>query len=109
MRRRGYTPEALRDFTNRIGVAKANSTVDLGLLEFSVREDLNAHASRVMGVLNPLKVVIENYPEDLVEEFDVPNHPQDRSNTETRKVPFSREIYIEREDFMEDPTLTGPY
>ena len=103
MRRRGYTPAALRDFTNRIGVAKANSVVDFGLLEFSVREDLNAHSARVMAVINPLKVVIENYPEGKVEEFDVPNHPQDRGNTETRKVPFSREIYIEREDFMEDP------
>jgi glutaminyl-tRNA synthetase len=103
MRRRGYTPEAIRDFTKRIGVAKANNTVEIGLLEFSVREDLNSRAPRVMAVLNPLKVIIENYPDDRVEEFDVPNHPQDRSNTETRKVPFSREIFIEREDFMEDP------
>jgi glutaminyl-tRNA synthetase len=103
MRRRGYTPEAVRDFTNRIGVSKANSVVDFGLLEFSVREDLNAHAPRAMAVLHPLKIVIENYPEGQVEEFEVPTYPQDRSNSETRKVPFSREIFIEREDFMEDP------
>ncbi len=103
MRRRGYTPEAIRDFTNRIGVSKANSTVDIGLLEFSVREDLNARAPRAMAILKPLKVIIENYPEDMVEEFEVPNYPQDRSNPETRKVPFSREIFIEQEDFMEVP------
>ena len=103
MRRRGYTPEAIRDFTRRIGVAKANNTVEIGLLEFSVREDLNSRAPRAMAVLDPLKVIIENYPQDQVEEFDVPNYPQDRSNMETRKVPFSREIFIEREDFMEDP------
>lgn len=103
MRRRGFTPAAISDFCGRIGVAKANSLVDYGLLEFSVREDLNVHAPRAMAVLNPLKVVIENYPEDQVEKFDVPNHPQDRNNSETRKVPFSRVIYIEREDFMEDP------
>ena len=103
MRRRGYTPAAISDFCGRIGVAKANNLVDYGLLEFSVREDLNAHAPRAMAVLNPLKVVIENYPEDQVEKFDVPDHPQDRSNTDTHKVPFSRVIYIEREDFMEDP------
>ena len=103
MRRRGYTPEALQDFTNRIGVSKANSTVDFGLLEFSVREDLNRHAPRAMAVLEPLKVVVENYPEGMVEEFEVPTHPQDRDNTEMRVVPFSREIYIERDDFMEEP------
>ena len=103
MRRRGYTPAAIRDFCNRIGVAKANSLVDYGMLEFSVREDLNAYAPRAMAIISPLKVVIENYPEGQVEIFDVPNYPQDRSNDETRKVPFSRVIYIEREDFMEDP------
>ena len=103
MRRRGYSPAAISDFCGRIGVAKANSLVDYGLLEFSVREDLNAHAPRAMAVLDPLKVVIENYPEDQVEKFDVPDHPQDHSSTEAHKVPFSREIYIEREDFMEDP------
>ncbi len=103
MRRRGYTPAAIRDFCNRIGVSKANSLVDYETLEYSVREDLNAHAPRVMAVLHPLKVVIENYPEDQVELFDVPNYPQDRSNEETREVPFSQVIYIERDDFMEDP------
>ncbi len=103
MRRRGYTPEAIEDFCNRIGVSKANSLVDYGTLEYSVREDLNAKAPRAMAVLDPLKVVIENYPEDQVEEFDLPNYPQDRNNKETRKVPFSRELYIEREDFMENP------
>lgn len=103
MRRRGYTPAAIEDFCNRIGVSKANSQVDYGMLEYSVREDLNAKAPRAMAVIDPLKVVIENYPEDLVEEFDVPNYPQDPENNETRKVPFSREIYIEREDFMENP------
>lgn len=103
MRRRGYTPAAIWDFCNRIGVAKANSIVEYGLLEFSVREDLNANAPRAMAVLDPLKVIIENYPDELVELFDVPNFPQDKGNSETRKVPFAREIFIEREDFMEEP------
>jgi glutaminyl-tRNA synthetase len=103
MRRRGYTPEALKDFNRRIGVAKANSIVDFGMVEFSVREDLNARAPRAMAVLEPLKVTIENYPEGRVEEFEVPTHPQDKDNTETRVVPFSRDIFIERSDFMEDP------
>jgi glutaminyl-tRNA synthetase len=103
MRRRGYTPEALKDFNNRIGVAKANSTVDFGLLEFSIREDLNQSAPRAMAVLEPLKVTIENYPDDYVEEFSVPTYPQDKSREEARVVPFSKEIYIERSDFMEEP------
>jgi glutaminyl-tRNA synthetase len=103
MRRRGYTPEALKDFTDRIGVAKANSTVDFGLLEFSIREDLNQSSPRAMAVLEPLKVTIENYPNGVVEEFSVPTYPQDKSRKETRVVPFSKEIYIERSDFMEDP------
>jgi glutaminyl-tRNA synthetase len=103
MRRRGYTPQALRDFNDRIGVAKANSTVDFGVLEFSMREELNASAPRAMAVLEPLKVRIENYPEERVEEFSVPTYPQDKENEETRVVPFSGEIYIERSDFMEDP------
>ena len=103
LRRRGYTPEAIRAFCDRIGVAKANSTIDVALLEHVLREDLNDRAPRVMAVLNPLKIVIENYPEDQVEEFDVPDYPQDEARDETRKVPFSREIYIERDDFMEDP------
>ena len=101
-RRRGYTPEAIRDFCERIGVAKADSTVDFALLEHCLREDLNARAPRVMGVLNPLKVVIENYPEGQIEEFDMAYHPEDPAMG-SRTVPFSRELWIEREDFMEDP------
>ncbi len=103
MRRRGYTPGALADFNSRIGVAKANSVVDFGMLEFAIREDLNARSPRAMAVLDPLKVTIENYPKDAVEEFSVPTYPQDKENKETRVVPFSGEIYIERSDFMEDP------
>ncbi|MBU4009576.1 MAG: glutamine--tRNA ligase/YqeY domain fusion protein, partial [Proteobacteria bacterium] len=102
LRRRGYTPEAIRTFCERIGVAKSNSVVDMALLEFCLREDLNKRSPRVMGVLNPLKVVIDNYPEELVEEFDAINNPED-SSMGTRKIPFSRDIYIEREDFREDP------
>ena len=103
MRRRGYTPEAIRSFCDRIGVAKTNSIIDMALLEHVLREDLNERAPRMMAVLNPLKVVIENYPEGQVEAFEVPNYPQDESRSETRMVPFSREIYIERDDFMEEP------
>jgi glutaminyl-tRNA synthetase len=102
LRRRGYTPEAIRKFTEMIGVAKANSVVEYGVLEYAIREDLNAKAPRAMAVLNPLKVVIENYPEGMVEEFEVPTYPQNKDNDEMRVVPFSRTIYIEREDFMED-------
>ena len=102
MRRRGYTPEAIRDFLDRIGVAKSNSTVDMALLEHCVRQDLNQKSPRVMAVLRPLRVVIENYPEDLVEELDAVNNPEDASMG-TRKVPFSRVLYIEREDFHENP------
>jgi glutaminyl-tRNA synthetase len=101
-RRRGYTPEAIRNFCERIGVAKANSTVDIALLEYSIREDLNRRARRVMGVLRPLKIVIENYPEGQTEELDAVNNPEDASMG-TRKVPFSRVLYIEQDDFMEDP------
>jgi glutaminyl-tRNA synthetase len=101
MRRRGYTPEAIRNFCQRIGVAKKDSLVDVAMLEFCVREDLNKRAPRVMGVLRPLKVVIDNYPgED--EYLDAINNPED-PGAGTRKIPFSRELYIEREDFMEDP------
>ncbi len=103
MRRRGFTPEAIRNFCDQIGVAKANSIVDLGQLEAAVRDDLNQHAPRAMVVLDPLKVVIENYPEGKEEIFDVPTYPQDRDNPATHPVPFGREIYIEREDFMENP------
>jgi glutaminyl-tRNA synthetase len=102
MRRRGYPPEAIRSFCDRIGVAKADSMVDIALLEYCVRENLNKSAPRVMGVLRPLKVVIDNYPQDREEELEAINNPEDLS-LGTRKVPFSRELYIERDDFMEDP------
>ena len=102
MRRRGYTPEAIRDFCERIGVAKNDSLVDMALLENCVREDLNGKSPRVMAVLRPLRVVIDNYPEGRVEEFDCPYHPQ-KPEMGSRKVPFSRELYIEQEDFMENP------
>jgi len=102
LRRRGYTPEAIREFCHRIGVSKANSTVQLAQLEDAVRQDLNRHASRVMGVLNPLRLVIENYPEGQVEELDAVNNPEDEA-AGTRTVPFSRVLYIERDDFREDP------
>lgn len=102
LRRRGYTPASIWDFCERIGVAKTNSTVDYGLLEHCVREDLNASAPRVMAVLNPLKVIIDNYPDDQVEWFDVEVNPE-KPEMGTRKVPFCREIYIERDDFMENP------
>ncbi|MCX5845207.1 MAG: glutamine--tRNA ligase/YqeY domain fusion protein [Deltaproteobacteria bacterium] len=102
MRRRGYTPEAIRDFCERIGVAKNDSLVDMALLENCIRDDLNEKAPRVMAVLRPLRVVIDNYPEDRVEKFDCPYHPK---NIEMgfRKVPFSRVLYIEQEDFLENP------
>ncbi|GLI33830.1 glutamine--tRNA ligase/YqeY domain fusion protein [Desulforhabdus amnigena] len=102
MRRRGYTPESIRNFCERIGVGKKESTVDIALLEYCIREDLNKKAPRVMGVLNPLRVVIENYPEDQVEELEAVNNPED-AGMGTRKVPFSRVLYIEKEDFMEHP------
>ncbi len=102
MRRRGYPPEAVRDFCDRIGVAKANSVVDIALLEACIRDDLNERAPRAFAVLEPLKVVIDNYPEDQVEYFEVPNHPF-KPDMGTREVPFSREVYIERDDFLEDP------
>jgi len=102
MRRRGYTPEAIRNFCSRIGVAKNENLVDVSLLEHSVREDLNERAPRVMGVLRPLRIVIDNYPEDQVEEFECPNHPQN-PGMGSRMVPFSRVLYIEQEDFHENP------
>ena len=102
IRRRGYTPEAIRDFCERIGVAKANSVVDISLLEHCIREDLNAKAPRVMAVLRPLKVIIVNYPEDQVEELPAENNPEN-PEMGTRMLPFSRELYIEQEDFMEEP------
>ena len=101
-RRRGYTPESLRDFCDRIGVAKADSTVEFALLEHCLREDLNARAPRYLGVLDPVKLVIENYPEGQVDEFDMPLHPEEESYGH-RVVPFSRELWIDRADFMVDP------
>ena len=103
MRRRGYTAEALQDFCERIGVAKANSLVDVAQLEYSVRDDLNHRSPRVMCVLDPIKVVIENYPEDKVEMLDAPYWPHDIPKEGTRGVPLTREVFIERDDFMENP------
>lgn len=102
MRRRGYPPEAVLDFINRVGVGKSENVADIALLEHCVRQTLNTSSPRVMGILNPLKVVIVNYPVDLVEEMDAANHPEDESMG-MRKVPFSREIYIEQDDFRENP------
>ena len=102
LRRRGYTPESIHNFCDRIGVAKADSMVDIALLEYCIREDLNKKAPRVMGVLRPLKVIIDNYPEGQVEQLDAVNNPED-PDMGTRKVPFSRELYIEQDDFMENP------
>jgi glutaminyl-tRNA synthetase len=102
LRRRGYTPESLRNFCERIGVAKSNSTVEIALLEHCLREDLNRRAPRVMAVLRPLKVIIENYPEGQIEELEAVNNPED-PNMGTRKIPFSKVLYIEQDDFREDP------
>lgn len=102
MRRRGYTPQAIRNFCERIGVAKNDSLVDIGLLEHCVRDDLNEKAPRALAVLRPLKLIIDNYPQNQVEEVICPNHPQ-KPEMGTRKVPFSRELYIERDDFLEKP------
>ncbi|MBP9501505.1 MAG: glutamine--tRNA ligase/YqeY domain fusion protein [Candidatus Promineofilum sp.] len=103
LRRRGYTAEGIRNFTDMIGVSKANSLVDMSVLEHAVREDLNIRTPRVMAVLEPLKVVIENYPAGQEETFDVTYYKQDKTRTESRPIPFSHEIYIERDDFMEEP------
>jgi glutaminyl-tRNA synthetase len=102
IRRRGYTPEAIRSFCAAIGLSKTNGVIELALLEHYLREDLNRRAARVMGVLRPLRVVIDNYPEGLVEEMEAVNNPEDAS-AGTRKVPFSRVLYIEQDDFREDP------
>ena len=102
MRRRGYTPESIRTFCERIGVAKRENTVDVALLEHAVREDLNRRAPRIMGVLNPVRLVVENYPEGRTEEFEIANNPEDPA-AGTRRVPFSRDLFIERDDFREDP------
>ncbi|HOW25585.1 MAG TPA: glutamine--tRNA ligase/YqeY domain fusion protein [Bacteroidales bacterium] len=102
LRRRGYTPESIRYFADKIGVAKRDNTIDVSLLEHSIREDLNKKAPRVMAVLNPLRVVLTNYPEDKTEDVELVNNPEDE-NAGTRKVPFSRVLYIEQDDFMETP------
>lgn len=102
LRRRGYTPESIRNFADLVGVAKRENVIDVGLLEYCVREDLNKNAQRVMGVINPVKLIITNYPEDLTEEMPAVNNPE-KPESGTRPVAFSRELYIEREDFMEDP------
>lgn len=102
LRRRGYTPEAIRDFCDRIGVAKSNSTVDIALLEHCIREDLNTKAPRVMAVLKPLKIIIDNYPDGQVEEMTAENNPEN-PEMGSRTLPFSRELYIEQDDFMENP------
>ena len=102
LRRKGYTPEAIRNFCERIGVAKTNSVVDVRFLEYCIREDLNLRVSRVMGVLLPLKLVIDNYPADMVEEMESENNPED-TTAGTRKIPFSRILYIEQDDFCENP------
>jgi glutaminyl-tRNA synthetase len=102
LRRKGYTPEAIRNFCDRIGVAKTNSVVDIRFLDHCIREDLNKKAPRVMAVLNPLKLIIDNYPEDLIEEMDCENNPEDPA-AGTRKVPFSKVLYMEREDFHDNP------
>ena len=103
MRRRGITPESIRLFCDLVGVAKADSRVDIGKLEYAIREDLNQKARRVMCVLDPLKVVITNFPEGRTEELEAPFYPHDIPKEGSRAVPFSREIYIERNDFEEDP------
>ncbi|TPW09390.1 MAG: glutaminyl-tRNA synthetase, partial [Halothiobacillaceae bacterium] len=101
LRRRGYTPAAIRDFCERIGVTKSDNTVEMGVLENAIREDLNNHAPRRMAVLQPLKVVLSNYPEGQVERLEAANHPQNEA-LGRRSLPFSRELYIEREDFREE-------
>ncbi len=103
LRRRGYTPESIRNFSDIIGVAKRDNVIDVSLLEYCIREDLNKKALRKMGVINPVKLVITNYPEGQVEEMNAINNPED-PDSGTRKVPFSKELYIEREDFMEEPS-----
>ena len=104
MRRRGYSPQSIRNFCSQIGVAKADSTIDIAFLEHAIREDLNKRAMRVMGVLNPLKVIIDNYPDNQEEELTAINNPEDPS-AGTRKIPFSKILYIEKDDFMENPPL----
>ena len=102
LRKRGYTPDSIKNFSERVGIAKRENTIDVSLLEFSIREDLNKHAKRVLAVLNPLKLVITNYPDEQIEELDAVNNPEDPSMG-TRKIPFSKELFIEKDDFREVP------
>jgi glutaminyl-tRNA synthetase len=102
LRRRGYTPRAIRNFSEKVGVAKRDNTIDIALLEHSIREDLNKNAMRVMGVLQPIKLIIDNYPDNQTEELEAVNNPEDPSSG-TRKITFSKELYIEKDDFMENP------
>jgi glutaminyl-tRNA synthetase len=102
LRRRGFTPESIHNFAETIGVAKRDNVIDVSLLEFCLREDLNKRANRLMAVLNPVRVILDNYPDDLVEEMETLNNPEDESKGK-RKMPFSKTLYIERDDFMEDP------
>ncbi|MBQ7933616.1 MAG: glutamine--tRNA ligase, partial [Lachnospiraceae bacterium] len=102
LRRRGFTPESIKLFVELCGVSKANSSVDYSMLEYCIREDLKAKAPRMMAILDPVKLIIDNYPEDQIEELDAPNNLENEA-LGSRKVPFSRELYIEREDFMEEP------
>jgi glutaminyl-tRNA synthetase len=102
LRRRGYTPESIRNFSERVGIAKRENTIDVSLLEFSVREELNKHAKRVMAVLNPLKLIITNYPDEQIEELDAINNPEDLGMG-TRKISFSKEIFIDKDDFRDVP------
>ena len=102
LKRRGFTPQAIRSFCERIGVTKQDSIVEMGFLEECVREDLNSTAPRAMAILKPLRIMITNFPEDKVEKLDAPNHPND-PNMGSRELPFAREIYIEQDDFMENP------
>jgi len=104
MRRQGITPDSIREFSAHIGIAKRENWIELGLLEKFIRDDLNTTTRRVMCVLDPLKVVVENYPEDASDDFDCPCFPDDPPQVGSRSVPFTREIFIEREDFMENPS-----
>ena len=102
LRRRGYTPESIRNFVNKIGYTKFDGLIDVALLEHSIREDLNKNANRVAAVVNPVKLIITNYPEDKVEYLDAENNPE-KPEAGVHSMPFTRELYIEREDFMENP------
>ena len=102
LRRRGYTPESIRNFSEKVGVAKRDNTIDIALLEYSIREDLNKNAMRVMGVLHPLKLIIDNYPENQTEKLEAINNPEDQS-AGTREITFSKVLFIEQDDFMEEP------